>query len=630
MTHQTFKHAVTRPIDINDTSITNGFWKQIVDQSRNVGLPALLSEYEDRPVVQNFIDAACGRPRAKERNGNNHDEFLFKALEACNYYLGEAGTGDLRKQYERIRDIVLAAQEDDGYLNTLAIQTNTPHHSANTSQELYAGGHLMQAGIAERRISGQDVLFDAAKRYIDCLIEAYGLNGQKLNRLAFRGKWPDHPNLETALVDLYRETGDNSYLTFCNCLLACGEYRDRTQMLNHAVCEMLHVTGATDYYLETGDEAVWAATLRLWNDLLKKVYITGGFGSTHRGNTYESVGKEFALTNDQAYAETCASISLVFWSWKMFLATGESRFIDMLERTLYNGVLCGMSDDGCKYFYENPLEYRAVTAKGSASTDVNRADFRGDRPRRESYHHCSCCPPNVQRLIASLQQYVYSTEGLSIWVNLYVGSQASVVVAGRSVTLEQETEYPRNGKVTIRIGVQDMTVFALKVRIPEWCNNASVAINNARVKSDVSKGYVTAERSWADGDTVTVNLSMPAQLVRCHPKNIANYEKLVITRGPLIYCLEADDNPDIDIFSVVLPAEIQFEECRIDSLEGIIGLVGSAQLRDDSDWDAAPYQLFKNAGTPRTTPVKITAIPYYAWANRGRSSMLTALPYVKG
>lgn len=631
MDHKTYSHAVCRPLNITDVAVTGGFWKRIVDQSRAVGLPAVLTEYENRNIVKNFIDAAAGRPRAKDENAGNYDEFLFKALEACNYYLGQPGTDALRKQYERIRDIVLAAQEPDGYLNTLATQTGTPHHSEETHQELYAGGHLMEAGIAERRSTGKTVLFDAARRYIDCLIDGYGLDGHGLDRHWQAWKWPDHPNVEMALVELYRVTGEKKYLEFCDSVWKHAEYRDRTQMTNHAVCEVLHATGGADYYLETGDRAVWSATQRLWKDMLKKVYVTGAIGSTHRGTTHESVGKEFALTNDQAYAETCAVVSLVFWSWRMFLGTGEPGYIDMLERALYNGVLGGMSVDGREYFYENPLEYRAVWARGSAAIEDQRADFRGNDYRRKAFHNCSCCPPNVQRLLASLQQYIYSAEGRNVWVNLFAGSQATVPIhGGQTVTLRQETDYPCDSRIEISIGLQGgAAAFSLKVRVPAWCSGATIAVNGEVVVRDACGGYAALDRTWSNGDTVTVDLPMPARLVQSHPKNIANYEKLVIARGPIIYCLEAIDNPDVDIFSVVLSLDTAFREHRTGSLGGVVVLEGNALLRDDSDWDRAPYQPFDPRHRPNLTPVRISAIPYYAWANRGKTSMITTLPYVR-
>jgi DUF1680 family protein len=431
-----------------------------------------------------------------------------------------------------------------------------------------------------------------------------------------------------ALVELYRVTGDATYLRFCDAVLRHAQLRGRTQMVNHAVCEVLHATGGADYYLETGDPEVWAATQRLWDDMLKKVYVTGAIGATHRGTLREAVGNAFALTNDQAYAETCASISHVFWSWRMFLATGEARYTDMMERVLYNGVLGGMSLDGLDYFYENPLEYRVVRAEGSAAMDDVEADFRCGFWKRKAFHGCSCCPPNVQRLLASVQQYVYAVADRTVWVSLFMGARATLEVGGAAVTLAQETAYPWEGASRIAVSLEAPAAFCLKIRVPAWCRGAAIAVNGETVVQDAGPGYAEIDRTWADGDVVTVDLPMPARLVQSHPKNIANYDKLVIARGPLVYCLEAVDNPGVDIFSVVLPADAEFApEPAGGALGDAVALKGRALLRDDAAWDANPYREFDPDRPAKLTPVEITAIPYYAWANRGRHSMLTALPH---
>lgn len=626
-----YAHAVARPLGLADVRIVAGFWKRIIDRARTDGLPALLKEYEGRNIVGNFRDTAARRPRAKEENGGNYDEFLFKALEACNYSLIGEAKGDLPGTYERIRDIVLSAQEPDGYLNTYGTQTRTPRHSPDSQQELYAGGHLMQAGLAERACTRETVLFDAARRYIDCLIAGYGEGGEKFTRFYGRFKWPDHPNVEMALVELYRATADEKYLRFCDAVLRYSEFRGRTRMLNHAVCEMLHAAGGTDYYLETGDKKALAAANALWDDMLKKVYVTGGIGAAHRGTLWEAVGNEYALSNDLAYTETCASIGLVFWSWRMFLARPARRYADMLERALYNGVLAGVSLDGREYFYENPLEYRAVGAAGSAAMDDACADFRGDGWRRKAYHHCSCCPPNVQRLLASLQQYLYAFDGETVWVNLFADSEASLPAPGGGrLRLRQQTDYPWDGAVRLTVGLDRPADLQLKIRWPGWCADMSVAVNGQAVTKGAARdGYVEVSRTWQDGDAVTIEMAMPARLEQSHPKNTANYAKLVIARGPLVYCLEGHDNPDVDLFAVTLPAKPKFRmtRCR-DLLGSVVLLDGEAFARDDSEWSAGPYRPFRPTRTARMAPAHVVAIPYYAWANRGRSDMVTALPYV--
>lgn len=632
---KTYAFAKCRPLALKQIALEEGFWKDLVVQSRERGLPSLLEEYEGRNIVGNFKDAASGQPRAQEENANNYDEFLFKALEACNFHLGQAEDAGLRETYERIRDWVLAAQEEDGYLNTLARQTGTPRHSAETSQELYACGHLIQAGLAEKRLTGEDRLFRAARRYIDCLIEGYGLDGRGLNRFGIGEygkmfKWPDHPNVEMALVELYRETGDARYLGFCEAILEFSDYRRRSQMTNHAVCELLQATGGVDYYLETGDRTVWEATVRLWEDLLRKVYVTGGVGSTHRGTTTEAVGKEYALVSDQAYTETCAAISLVFWSWRMFLASGESSYLDFLERAFLNGVLVGMSVKGTEYFYENPLEYQAVWVKGSASLEEVYADFRMDRGVfRKAYHGCSCCPPNVQRLLASLQQYFYAFEGDRIWCTLYGSSRVELELeSGIALRLVQETDYPRGGEVSVRVELEEEAEFTVCLRIPEWSQSVSLEVNGQAYGAEQKNGFLVIRRSWARGDTIFLDLGMRAYLEQSHPKHMVNYEKLTIRRGPYVYCLEGIDNPDVDLFGVVLPQNTVFKEEPSEWIPGGVELVFEGMLRDDGDWNGRPYQAYPTETAVELNPVRLRAIPHFAWANREKASMVTALPFV--
>jgi len=324
----------------------------------------------------------------------------------------------------------------------------------------------------------------------------------------------------------------------------------------------------------------------------------------------------------------------VFWSWRMFLAKAESRYIDMLERALYNGVLAGMSLAGTEYFYENPLEYRRVTARGSAATEDQFADFRMDRGPRKAYHGCSCCPPNVQRLLASLQQYVYAAGNASMWVNLYADSEAKLDVGGgRLVAIRQQTAYPWDRSARLSLAMEDATQFSLGLRIPEWCKRAAVTVNGTPTEGDDVRGYRTITRSWQDGDVVEINLDMPVQYVQSHPRNIANYEKLVVARGPVVYCLEQADNQEVDLFSIVLARSPGFSVSVSQELGGAVVVDGHAFARDDSAWDQAPYRRIapgtdadaSDNGSLRR--VRVRAVPYYAWANRGMGSMVTALPH---
>lgn len=624
-----YSFSRARPVSPEQVEITGGHWKKVVDQSRTVALPRLLDQYEDRNIVRNFSAVAEGKPREQENNAANYDEFLYKALEATAYYLNEPDTDDLREQYERIRDIVLSAQHPDGYLNTHATSNNLERFTSETHQEMYAGGHLMQAGIAELRTTGDTTLFDAARRHVDRLIRAYTEEERPIPRF-HQTAWPDHPNFEMALVELYRVTGEEKYLEFCRQILDCSEYTGRTRMLHHAVMELLHVTGATDYYLETGDDDIWEATRRLHDDFRTKVYVTGAVGSTNRRSMRESVGKAFELTNTAAYAETCASISNVFWQWRLFLATGQGRYLDMLERALYNAVQAGMARNGYEYFYCNPHEYRVVDPSGTVTIleDGTNTFQRGPETRQEVWP-CSCCPPNVQRLLASLDQYIYAAADDELWVNLFVDSELQHEIKdGHQLTLRQSTDYPWDGETRIELSTSSPIDCTLYVRVPGWCDDVRVELNGQSIDTmEVDSGYLSLSRTWTDGDLLSLRMEMPPRLVASHPKNIASYGKAALMRGPLVYCLEQTDHPDIDIFSVEWPRDGNWQaDHRPHHLGGVSVIEGPAWKRDDSEWDDRPYRSIDALSSMDMDKVKIKAIPYYAWANRGRSSMVTTRP----
>ncbi len=615
-----YKFAKSLPVNLQDVEVTDDFWKTRIDQSRTHGLPKLLTEYENRPIVTNFL------PSREHRGASNQDEFLYKALEAAAYYMDDDRPEELKKQYIRIRGIVIAAQTPDGYINTRTLKTNIEPFSPESIMDFYFAGHLMQAGIAELRTTGDTALFNAAKKFVDLLIEAYTKGGKKFN--SRRYPFTDHPNFEMAVVELYRVTGDRKYLDFCKRILDFGDYANKDAVEAHAVMEMLFNTGAVDYYLETGDPLIWQSAVNQWNDMLKKMYVTGGVGAEHRGKRF---AKPHDLPNSRAYAETCASISSVFWNWRMFLATGDAKYTDLMEHLLYNGVLSGISLNGHEYFYVNPLEYQEYKPHPPSDRDPFIYSTYWVVRRRESWE-CSCCPPNVQRLLASFQQYIYSVKGDSVWVNLFVGSTLKHQLPNDAkLTLKQRTEYPWKGNVEIRVSLDRPAPFSLKLRIPNWSSNAGVKVNGKPVKLKQKGGYyLDITREWKDSDVVKADFPMPVRLVRSHPRNTANIGKVVICRGPLVFCLESVDHPQANIFDIRLPLDGTFG-CiyKSDLLGGIVLIEGDGFLLDTSRWDEQPFQEYKKCDKSELKPIGIKAVPYYAWANREHGSMITAIPYVE-
>lgn len=630
----TYTYAVATPVDTHSTEITGGFWKQRIDQALHHGLPALLTQYERRPVIRNYL------PGVLHEGATNQDEFLYKALEAGAWLMEKDPPADLKRQYLRIRDIVIAKQRADGYINT-ATQSNPSivPFGPDSRMDYYFSGHLAQAGIAERRVTGETKLFNAGKGYMDLLIKTYTEGGMPISLRAPANMWPDHPNFEPAAVEMYRATGDDKYLGFLKRLLDLGKYTNRTFLRAHAVQEMLFQTGAVDYYLERGDKEVWRTALLLWDDLMRHMYVTGSVGAYHTG---EKFGKEYDLTNQRTYSEVCAAISSIFWNWRMFLATGEAKYTDLIERTLYNGFLVSPALNGHEYFYVCPLEAREYKVReGYDPSDARRPGENESRAthwywtvQRKEVQECSCCPPNVLRLLASLDQYVYAAKDDSVWVNVFTASSLNHVLAsGARLSLVQTTDFPVSGKIAFRVGLDRPAQFHLKLRVPEWTENAarSVSVNGHAVGLPAgSSYYLDVDRQWNDGDKVEVSYDMPVRYVRSHPRNPHNNGKLVLARGPIIYALESEDHPGVDIFDIRLNASGRFSaEHRPDKLGGVVVLKGQGFLVDAKPWEKRPYQDYAPWSRSQLKPIEITAIPYHAVFNRGYRSMLTAVPYVE-
>jgi DUF1680 family protein len=539
----------------------------------------------------------------------------------------------LKTQYRRLKEVVLATQRPDGYINTHTIKENLEPFGLRSLMDFYFSGHLMQAGIAELRATGEEVLFDAAKRYVDLLIETYTGGGKEFHRWEYPGKrehvypFTDHPNFEMAVVELYRVTGDEKYLDFCKRILDFGDFGHKDAVEAHGVMEALFNAGAIDYYLETGDQLIWQGALAQWKDMIRKMYITGGVGAFYRA---ERFAKPYDLPNSRAYAETCMAISTVFWNWRMFLATGEARYVDLVERGLYNGVLSGISLSGDEYFYCNPLEYREY--RPHPPSESYCSDEKYWVVQRHDNLWCSCCPPNLHRLLASFQQYIYAVQDDVVWINLFVGSVVKHRLSnGGRLTLEQITGYPWKGDVEIRVSAEKPLVFSLMLRIPDWSNGTRVSVNGEREPIGTipkSGSYLEIAREWRDGDVVEVDFPLPVRLEGAHPRITSGIGKVAICRGPLVYCLESADHPEGNLFDIRLSLETEFGvEYRPDLLGGIVLIEGSGFFLDTSGWDERPYQEHRAWGENDLRPVAIRAVPYYAWANRGHGSMITAVPY---
>jgi DUF1680 family protein len=602
-------YAKLRPVPIEEVELKHGFWAKRLKRIREVTVPSQYELLEKTGRIYNFRRAA-GREKGGFQGLVFNDSDVYKWVEAAGFLLASRFDEKLHSLVEKVVDDICAAQDEDGYLNTFFTFENKAKRWSNLARdhELYCAGHLIQAAIALHRATGDQKLFNAAVRFANHILRVFGPDGKP--------GAPGHPEIEMAMVELYRETGDPAYLSMARKFIdnrgrgiAGGDvnridhkpFKELEEIVGHAVRSLYLNSGATDLYMETGDKEVWSVLERLWNNMVKcKMYVTGGVGSRYDG---EAFGLNYELPSAQAYAETCASVANFMWNWRMFLASGEAKYVDVMELTLYNGVLAGISLDGEEYFYVNPLASRG-------------------NHRRRKWFECACCPPNVARLLAGLPGYFYSISEEGVWVNLYDQNEAHIRFKDDVVEIAQTTDYPWDGKVEILLGLKREQAFSINLRIPAWSNRTEVSLNGSRVNGDVKPGsYFRLDRTWSNGDRIRVNFQMEVRKISCNPLVYENTGRISLGRGPLVYCIEGVDNPGFDVWDLLIPEDAVLSVEWIPSLlDGVMVIRGEGYVAD-SDWiQDSLYRVFNPAGTRRT---EFLAIPYYAWANRDPSPMIT-------
>ena len=516
----------------------------------------------------------------------------------------------LREFLEKTTDLLAAAQDGDGYLNSWfqGVLPERRWRDLTWGHEMYCAGHLIQAGIAASRGAGEGRLLEVARRFADLLARRFGAQGED----GICG----HPEIEMALVELYRETDELSYLDLATRLVELRgrgilqpdgmgrryfvdhlPVREATEATGHAVRQLYLAAGITDVYLEGGDGSLLDALQKLWVSAFEeKTYVTGGQGSRHRD---ESFGDPFELPPDRAYAETCAAIASFLWCWRMLLATGHGRYADAMERALYNAIAVAVSVDGRHFFYSNPLQLRP-------GHDGSHEDAPS---RRLEWYSCACCPPNVARLVASIQRYVATEDGDG--VQLHLIAQGHVQTS--NVELDVRTEYPWDGRARIEVARTEGE-WTLSVRRPGWCAGGSASSGGEKTVAD-ELGYFRLRRRWQPGDVVEVDLPMRTELVRAHPRVDAVRGCGALVRGPLVYCVERDDVDDLRIDASRLPEPAAGRLAPI-VLEGEAGL---ASIPAEQPLYGAP-----SGGT--ATKTALVAIPYFRWANAAARAMRVWLP----
>ncbi|MFI6656552.1 glycoside hydrolase family 127 protein [Streptomyces sp. NPDC050523] len=556
------------------------------------------------------------------------DSDVYKWLEAASWQLGQGPSPELAADVERITGLIAAAQQPDGYLNTWfqLVKGGERYQDLRWGHELYCAGHLIQAAVAHHRATGRPELLDVARKFADHIDSVFGPPGSGRQIDGIDG----HPEIETALVELYRETGERRYLDLAGYFvdrhghgLLGGEaycqdrvpVREATNVEGHAVRQLYLLAAVADLAAETGEAELRSAAERLWHAMTAtKTHLTGGLGAHH---DWEDFGDPYELPNERAYCETCAAIASVQWSWRMALLTGETRYADLIERTLFNGFLAGVSLDGERWLYVNPLQVRD-----------GHTDHGGDQSaRRTRWFRCACCPPNAMRLLASLEHYLATGDDGGLQIHQYVsGRYASGPIAVRA-----ETDYPWHG--TIALTVEETPAegpWTLSLRIPQWCREFRLRcaeLTYDQSDAPVEEGWLRLERSWAPGDQVVLELGLEPRLTAADPRVDAARGCVAIERGPLVYCLEQADHPGGGLDDVVLdttrPLAVKH---RPDLLGGVTTVVAAGRRRENPETGWWPYRPAADDGAAAGEPVELTAIPYYAWANRQDGAMRVWLP----
>lgn len=632
------------PVPFTSVSVSDAFWSPRLQASREVTVPLAFSKCEETGRYRNFEIAARhlkgeDTSDVKVEGFSFDDTDVYKTIEGASYLLQTFPDKKLTAYIDSVLAIVATAQEPDGYLYTArTMNPEHPHHWAGSkrweavevlSHEFYNLGHMLEAACAHYTATGKRNFLDIAIRYADCVIEAIGPGKDQLQLV------PGHQIAEMGLAKLYLTTGQKKYLDQAKFFL---DYRGKTsrrdaysqahkpvveqdEAVGHAVRAGYMYSGMADVAALTGDTAYVNAIDRIWQNIVsKKYYITGGIGARHAG---EAFGDNYELPNATAYCETCAQIANVYTNYRLFLLHGESKYYDVLERTLYNALISGISMDGGSFFYPNPL---------STSADANYA--------RQPWFGCACCPSNVCRFIPSLPGYIYAVKDNDVFVNLYMGNTANLTIGKKKLTLSQQTSYPYNGdvEITLQKGNAD---FALCLRIPGWVRGEvvpsdlysfvdgkqlgySVSVNGEKVESELRNGYFVISRRWKKGDVVKLHLDMQPRVVCANEKVADDHGRVSVERGPLVYCAEWTDN-QYDVNTYILNQHPLIEECPDYLIEVPANTQYSARVMALTT--QAQALSYTADGKLAVKDSKLTLIPYFAWDHRGqRGGMEVWLP----
>jgi DUF1680 family protein len=632
-------HAKLNSVGLSDVQWTKGFWAERFAVCRDAMVPQLWATYTSDTICYSFknFKVAAGIDTGRFRGPSFHDGDFYKTLEAVAAMYALTKDKKLEAWMDEAISVIGKAQKSDGYIYTKNIieQKKSGKEKMFDDQlsfEAYNFGHLMTAACVHYRATGKTSLLEIAKKAADFLIGFYNTATPEQARNAI---CPSH---YMGLIELYRTTKEKKYLTLVNKLIDIRgtvegtddnsdrePFRNMDKVVGHAVRANYLFAGVADVYAETGDETLLNTLNNLWDNVINtKMYVTGGCGALYDGvsvdgtsykpdtvqKVHQSYGRDYQLPNFSAHNETCANIGNVLWNWRMFLLTGDSKYADIVELALYNSVLSGVSMDGTKFFYTNPL--------AAAKDYPYHLRWQGGRVPYIS--KSNCCPPNTVRTIAEVNNYMYSIGEKGLYINLYGGNVLNTELHdGTKIKLEQTTNYPWDGKIVITIKEATDKPVNIFLRIPGWSKGYTLSINGSYPKMrDTDGGFVIAGRKWNAGDKIELNFEMPATLIESNPMVEETRNRVTVKRGPVVYCLESADLPNQNVFDVVIPSAIKLQPVPMKIADGnVMALTGQAKLLQNSNWKNS---LYKEINT-NTKPVTVKLIPYYAWANRGKTDM---------
>lgn len=619
-----------RQLSLTDCRITDGFWAGFQRLNRDALLPHCHESLERVGWLENFRAAARGTLGTDRVGRLFTDSEIYKTLEALLWENARSGAPELEQRITQYTDLLVAAQAPDGYLNTYYGYDGGParYGDMEWGHELYCAGHLLQAAVAAVRCGGPARLVEAARRLADHVCDAFGAHGMQT--------LCGHPEIETALVELYRATGEARYLeqarifvdrrgrrTLGDTMYRGRDYyqddvpvREATVLVGHAVRALYLAAGAIDVAVETGDrELLDAVRAQYDRTLQRRTYLTGGMGSNHHGETF---GDDFELPSERAYAETCAAVASVHVAWRLLLATGEPGYADVIERTLYNAMASSPSIDGRTFFYVNALRRRTP----GVEPEPGVPSLRRTDGSRAAWFTTSCCPTNTARLLASLGGYLATVDGTGVQLHQYATGTVDAAVDGRRVLLAVRTSYPLSGEVTVRVEETDGAEWTLSLRVPAWAGSATLEVDG--LSSTVRSGTARVSRRWQRGETARLLLDVSPRYVYPDPRIDDVRGCVAVERGPLVYAVESADQPGIDLDRVAVDtAHPPVDVAAPVGLPGVVAVraLGAVRAVQDRAW---PY---RGVGTEaEELPCDLTLIPYFLWANRGPSTMRVWIP----